>query len=139
MRQCSTSFLKKQKNFCKSKTVLMGSTFWVVIGFALFIAGIEACGQTSLKTAQAQDRSYLVPLGMLFYALVGYFLYKSYYYEGMGHMNLVWNCMSTMTAFIIGFLLFGERFNHFTCIAIILAIASIAFAYLSSEKNRSSY
>ena len=121
----------------------MSVTFWVVIGFAIFIAGVEACAQTSLKVAQSGERvgpfsisrSTALALGMMFYAIVGYFLYKSYYYEGMGHMNLVWNCMSTMTAFIIGYLLFGEKFNHFTCIAIILAIASIVFAYLSSDKN----
>jgi len=110
--------------------------FWIVVGFALFIAGIEACAQTSLKMAQNRGGVVaLIVLGMLFYAIVGYFLYRSYSYEGMGHMNLVWNCMSTITAFAIGYILFQEKFNAYTCVAIFLALASIWFAYLSSSKN----
>lgn len=110
--------------------------FWIVIGFALFIAGIEACAQTSLKLAQnGGGVKGLVVVGMAFYATVGYFLYRSYSYEGMGHMNLIWNCMSTITAFTIGYILFQEKFNVYTCVAIVLALASIWFAYLSSAKN----
>jgi multidrug transporter EmrE-like cation transporter len=46
----------------------------------------------------------------------------------MGHVNLLWSCISIIFAITIGAILFGEPFNRFTIFAIILAVAAIYFA-----------
>lgn len=109
--------------------------FWPVIWIILAITVFEACAQTSLKTARAKNKIYLIPLGVAFYATVATLLYFSYKYEGLGHVNLVWSCISIIVAILIGCLLFNEPHNKFTYIAILLAFAAIYFAHRADELN----
>ena len=109
--------------------------FWIVIWVIATITIVEACAQATLKTARAKKMPYLVPLGMLFYAIVAGLLYFTYNYEGLGHVNLVWSCASIIIAIIIGCVFFQEPHNKFTYIAILLAFAAIYFAHRADELN----
>lgn len=109
--------------------------FWVVIWIIVGITLVEACAQATLKTARNKKNPYLVPLGIVFYAIVATLLYMSYKYEGMGHVNLVWSCASIVIAVLIGCLLFGEPHNRYTYIAILLAFGAIYFAHRADELN----
>lgn len=106
---------------------------WLVLGFVLIITVFEACAQTSLKTARARRKHYLIPLGILFYTIVALLLFYCYKYEGMGHTNLVWSCLSIIVAILIGCLLFNEPHNRYTYLAIVLAILAIYFAHRADE------
>lgn len=103
------------------------------MGIVLLITAAEACAQTSLKTARAKRKHYLIPLGILFYTIVAFLLFYCYKYEGMGHANLVWSCLSIIVAIIIGCVLFNEPHNRYTYLAIILAILAIYFAHRADE------
>jgi drug/metabolite transporter (DMT)-like permease len=109
--------------------------FWLVIWIIVAITFVEACAQATLKTARAKKLGYLVPLGVLFYAIVAYLLYVSYKYEGLGHVNLVWSCASIIIAILVGCILFNEPHNKYTYIAVILAFAAIYFAHRADELN----
>lgn len=109
--------------------------FWLVIWIIVGITIVEACAQATLKTARAKKMAYLVPLGVLFYAIVAYLLFVSYKYEGLGHVNLVWSCASIIIAILVGCLLFNEPHNRYTYIAITLAFAAIYFAHRADELN----
>lgn len=109
--------------------------FWTVIWIIVAITFVEACAQTSLKTARVKKNIYLVPLGMVFYATVAGLLYMTYKYEGLGHVNLVWSCASIIIAILIGCFLFNEPHNRYTYIAILLAFAAIYFAHRADELN----
>jgi drug/metabolite transporter (DMT)-like permease len=109
--------------------------FWVVIWLVVGITLVEACAQATLKTAHIKGMPYLVPLGMLFYAVVATLLYFSYKYEGLGHINLVWSCVSIIIAILIGCILFHEPHNKYTYVAIILAFGAIYFAHRADELN----
>ena len=107
--------------------------FWVVIWIIVGITLVEACAQASLKTARAKKMPYLVPLGILFYAIVATLLYFSYKYEGLGHVNLVWSCASIVIAILVGCILFNEPHNKYTYMAVVLAFAAIYFAHRADE------
>lgn len=109
--------------------------FWVVIWIIVAITLVEACAQATLKTAHIKKNTYLIPLGILFYATVAYLLYLVYRYEGLGHVNLVWSCASIIIAILIGCIFFKEPHNRYTYVAILLAFGAIYFAHRADELN----
>lgn len=109
--------------------------FWIVIWIILAITLVEACAQTSLKTARVKNNKLLIPAGVFFYAVVAGLLYVAYKYEGMGHANLIWSCASIIVAIVIGCMLFGEPHNRYTYLAVILAFLAIYFAHRADEIN----
>jgi len=107
--------------------------FWIVLGFIFIIALAEACGQFSLKQGNGKgDKKYLV-LGIFFYSFVCYFLFRSYSYEGLAHVNLMWSCLSIVIAYISGIIFFNEVCNRYTILAIGLALTAIYVSHLSDE------
>lgn len=100
--------------------------FWIVIQFALFISLVEVFAQFSLKSGN-------IWFGFIGYAIIAMILLKAYNYEGLGHMNLVWSCVSIIMCYIMGYLYFGEPANKYTFIAIIFAMLAIYFAHMSDE------
>ena len=100
--------------------------FWIVIQFAIFISAIEAFAQLNIK-------NHNIFLGFLGYTIIVFVLYKAYNYEGLGHMNLVWSCLSIIIAYIVGYIYFKEKMNKYTFIAVIFALLAIYFAHLSDE------
>ena len=102
--------------------------YWVVIKFAILISLIESLSQVSIKKKK------------LVYAIIGYsiivfILYKAYDYEGLGHINLVWSCISIICCYIIGYMFFNEQINSYTLAAILFATIAIYLAHRSDEVN----
>lgn len=100
--------------------------FWIVIKFAVIISVIESVAQANIK-----GKGLFV--GMIGYIIIVLILYNAYNYEGLGHMNLVWSCISIITCYLIGHFVFKESFNKYTLCAIILAIGAIYFAHMADE------
>lgn len=100
--------------------------FWIVIRLAILISIIEAFSQFSLKNNN------IVP-GIIGYICVASVLLYSFRYEGLGHMNLVWSCISIIVCYILGCIYLKEPFNKYTFIAILLALGAIYFAHQSDE------
>ena len=69
------------------------------------------------------------------YLLIAYLLCRTLSYDGIGKVNLIWNCMTIVTAFITGHLLFNEKFNKYTFYAIIFSMIAIYLMHLSSENE----
>lgn len=100
--------------------------FWIVIRFALLISIIEVFSQYSLKNNK-------IIYGMIGYLCVALVLLQSYNYEALGHMNLVWSCISIIACYILGCVYMNEPFNKYTFVAIVLALGAIYFAHQSDE------
>lgn len=100
--------------------------FYIVILFALFISFVEAYAQYSLKLRR-------ITIGILGYICVAIILLNSYNYEALGHMNLVWSCVSIVTCMTLGVLIFKEPFNEYTFMAICFALMAIYLSYLSDK------
>lgn len=100
--------------------------FWIAIKFGLLISLIEIISQFNLKKG-------ILIYGILGYTLVATILFYALTFEGLGHMNLIWSCMSIITCYTLGRIYFDEPFNRFTIIAIVLALTAIYFAHRSDE------
>lgn len=107
----------------------------IIVGMALFISTLEMCAQTCIKkTCDKTARKLQLCIPMALYACIVFILYSSYEYEDMGRMNLIWSCISIIFAFVIGYGVFGEPFNKFTMIAILLAISSVFVANIARKE-----
>ena len=114
----------------------MENNFNIIIKYVLLIALIETIGMSSLKKGSYQpleQPTIYILIGTVCYMTIAYILYITFKLGGIGHVNLLWNCITLITAFLIGSLLFKERINHFTCLSFITALLAIYFSYLSNE------
>jgi multidrug transporter EmrE-like cation transporter len=102
--------------------------FWIVIKFAILISIIESLTQLNIKKKN-------LVYGIIGYSIIVFILYKAYDYEGLGHMNLVWSCVSIISCYIIGYIFFNEQINHYTLAAILFATTAIYLAHRSDEVN----
>ncbi len=114
---------------------------WIVIILAIGLSLIEMVAQVSIKHAREdtllhsqENKTYLL-VAIVFYTVIVLLLFYSYNFEGLGHMNMVWSCVSIVLAFVIGYIFFKEPFNKFTILAIILASFAIYFAHLADERG----
>jgi len=103
------------------------------LGFALLITFVEAFAQWNVKKSSSTENDHRLFLAMVLYCFVVYLLFRSYKYENVGHMNLIWSCMSIIVAFISGYVCFGEPFNKYTVVAILFALFAIYFAHRADE------
>ena len=97
--------------------------------FLLIISGIvlaESIAQNNLK-ADCFNR---MLIGMLFYVLVGYFLYIGYQKYPLNKINVTWSCMSIIIATMLGYFLYEETINGNSVIAVILALFAVYFSCL---------
>jgi drug/metabolite transporter (DMT)-like permease len=113
----------------------MNDNFSKVINLILIIAVIETLSLICLKEGEINKKNHFIICGFLGYVIVTYVLCKTLNFEGIGQVNLVWNCMTIFTAFIAGHLLFNEKVNKYTFYAIVFAVIAIYLAQLSSDYN----
>ena len=88
----------------------------------LMIAMIEACAQFCIKKGFDNKNKFLYCIGFVLYAIIGFFLLKSYNYKGVGYCNLVWSALSILFACFSGKIFFGEKINY---LAVLLALTAI--------------
>jgi multidrug transporter EmrE-like cation transporter len=111
----------------------MEEQYKLLFQWILIISIIETFSMAVMKESTKQDDKKELYIGMLGYAAIAYFLWKSLHYKGIGIVNLMWNCITLVTGFMIGYLLFEEKINRYTMLAMIFALMSIYFAYLSEK------
>lgn len=101
--------------------------------FGAAIAVSEAFAQYAIRSGVALNSIAFVIPAAFFYMAVCMMLYASFFYENVGHMNLIWSCMSIIIAFAVGWYRFDEPFNRFTVLAIALAISAVYSSYLADK------
>ncbi len=117
---------------------LPSSALGIVIIFAICISFFEAISQSSMKyyIKNKENRNkLLVCVGIAGYIMVSLLLLTSYRYESMGRMNMVWSCISIITAYTIGFLVFEEYCDEYTVCSIVLALSAIYIGSLAVESK----
>ncbi len=113
----------------------MNDNFSKIINLILIIAIVETLSLICLKEGKVNNKTHFILCGILGYIIVAYVLCKTLTFEGIGQVNLVWNCVTILTAFIAGHLLFNEKLNKYTFYAIVFAVIAIYLAQLSSDYN----
>lgn len=97
-----------------------------------FMACVEALSQYLLRTSSASklktQRMLLLFLGAFGYAMVGVILWSCYNKNGpMGTVNLEWNGISTILAFVSGYLFFKETITGYDFLGIVFGLLSLYF------------
>jgi drug/metabolite transporter (DMT)-like permease len=109
--------------------------FLKLIQLVLIIAVVETISLICLKKGNNDGLLHFTLCGWGGYLIIVYLLCKTLSYEGIGKVNLIWNCMTIVTAFITGHLLFNEKVNKYTFYAIIFSMIAIYLMHLSSENE----
>ena len=82
----------------------------IVLPMIIAIAFFECYAQYTLKKGRTEgSRQKWICLGSaaIAYAVVCYLLYTSYKYDGIGHVNILWSCVSIILAYVVGVSFFG--------------------------------
>lgn len=112
--------------------------FIKTIQIVVLISIIEMFTQVCLKkgtTSVNKNRDKYLFYGMIGYSIICCLLWKNFSFDGMGQVNLLWSCISIVTAFIAGFILFKEPVNKYTGYSIVFALIAVYFSYLSDVVN----
>ena len=105
----------------------------ILLAIVLGISALEACGQACIKSARTHEIIMWAVVGGLFYMGVVALLFISYKYEGMGHVNMLWSCISIILAMTVGYFFFDEPMNKYTAVTFCFAILTIYFAHKAGE------
>lgn len=76
--------------------------------YVLCILLSETAALSCLKKFALSNQYTYLSLGLLFYALVSFFLIKSFKFEGMGMVNVLWSAFSVILVVSAGVLFFKE-------------------------------
>tara|TARA_B100001093_G_scaffold517946_1_gene601092 strand:- start:1058 stop:1450 length:393 start_codon:yes stop_codon:yes gene_type:complete len=67
----------------------------------------------------------IIIIGIIFYAITGFFVYKLLAFGHLGIINIVWHLIHFIALFFVGYFLLGEKLNIKKIIAISLGLISI--------------
>lgn len=91
----------------------------------LAIVVSETIAISFLKKFSLSNNLYFFGIGLAFYALVSFFLIKSFKYEDMGIVNVMWSAFSVLMVVSIGILFFKEQISFFEVLAIALILIGV--------------
>jgi len=102
-----------------------------IILVAIVIAISESIAQNNIKNSESMG--WLFISGLLFYIIVGYMLHYAYHKYPLGKLNVIWSCISIITAIVIGYVIYDEPFNGWMLYSMLLAIGAIYCSYKASK------
>ena len=110
--------------------------FRIVIGLVVAISFVECYAQYNLKRGRKNNEPHCLLISAILYGIICFLLYTSYQYEGMGHVNLIWSCVSIIFAYIVGIFVFDEYINNYGYLALFFALLAIYFSHKNDENPR---
>ena len=78
---------------------------------------------------------FLLSIGIIFYALTGFFAFKILKYGELGIINIIWHLLHFFILFSIGYFLLGERLNLNKKIGSIFGIIAIIFFMIDGHNH----
>jgi len=108
----------------------MISKFYHLLPIILGIIVFEAMSQGSLKSYYLGRGNKYFILGLFGYLVVSILLTRSYKYDGMGEVNMLWSGLSVITILLVGYTIYGEKIHwhdFFALIFIMLGIVLIEY------------
>ena len=94
----------------------------------------EAIAQYFIKKYTELPRSIYFILGICFYAVVVFFLQKSYLYANMGLANVLWSGLSVISILTVGSLVFGDKITLNEWIGMIVILCGVILTQMNTEK-----
>jgi len=86
----------------KEKEIIQGlipnERLKIILVLVVSISFIECYAQYNLRNGRKNNNINCLIISALLYGVICYLLYTTYQYEGMGHVNLIWSCLSITLA-----------------------------------------
>lgn len=105
--------------------------------FVLLILLSETTALSFLKEYSLSGSLKSLGLGLGFYLLVSIFLIRSFRYEGMGIVNVLWSAFSVILVVATGMFLFGEKVGTMEITGMMMVIAGVIILRWSETKKES--
>jgi len=96
-----------------------------ILSVALIMTIVETYAQYNLKEYSLNNKLSYIVLGLLFYVVSAIMFMSLLSYEKVGIVNLIWNIMSTLLVFIMGYLVFNESLNSYELVGAVMAIVGL--------------
>jgi multidrug transporter EmrE-like cation transporter len=113
--------------------LLPNERFKIILILVVAISFIECYAQYNLRNGRKNNDKNCLIVSALLYGFICFLLYTCYKYDGMGHVNLMWSCVSITLAYTVGYIVFNEHINKYGIIAIGFALLAIYFSHLNDE------
>lgn len=95
----------------------------------LIIVLIESCCLFCMKKGKENNTTTLCSLGILGFLLVGFMFNEAIEHGQLGSMAIVLEALTILSAFIMGYIWFEEKWNNRKTLAILLSFIAIAIIY----------
>ncbi len=93
--------------------------------YVMLILVSETTALSFLKKFSVSSNYAYFALGVLFYILVSLFLVKSFKYEGMGIVNVLWSAFSVIFVVSVGVLFFKESITYVEMGAMLMILGGV--------------
>lgn len=98
---------------------------------------VEAIAQNNLKksntfagSSSRAEGTLRLLFGLSAYVIIGFLLHYSYSKFPLSKINVMWSCLSIVTATFLGYLIYNEKINKNSLLAVIFALLAIYFSNL---------
>lgn len=94
---------------------------------------IEMLGLWNLKKYSLTDNIIFYLFAIITFSVFAYMLSKLMKIERIGIINHVWNIMSSIMAFLIGYVFYKEKLNYYEFLGVVLSLFGMLLIYNSSS------
>jgi len=115
-------------NFSNSTTTLI----YIIIGIVL----LETVAQSCLKKTKITNNQNYMCISIIAYFLICLLLIKSYAYDTMGVVNLIWSCFSIILVVVAGVCLYHEEFTKYDFMGMVFVLVGLYFIFMKDHKNK---
>lgn len=110
-----------------SKTLI-----YIILGIVL----LETLAQSCLKKTKLTNNQNYMYISVISYFLICLLLIKSYSYDTMGVVNLIWSCFSIILVILSGVCLYHEELTKYDCTGIVFVFIGLYFIFMKDHKNK---
>lgn len=115
-----------------SETSNFSTLIYIIIGIVL----LETVAQSCLKKTKITNNQNYMCISVIAYFLICLLLIKSYAYDTMGVVNLIWSCFSIILVVVAGVCLYHEEFTKYDLLGMIFVFAGLYFIFMKEHKNK---
>ena len=113
---------------------MLDYTFFI---YVLLLMIFEISAQSLFKTyylTQSTTKNRMLVLGILLYSISGVFAFKLLQYGSLGIINIMWHMLHFLSLFLVGRVIFGEKYTAKQIVASLLAFCSL-YLFMSEHTD----
>jgi len=108
----------------------------IIFFWLLLIVTAENFALYFIRKEYAESNYVYLKYGCIIYGLViPYLLLKTLKYDDIGMVNFMWNVFSTISGFLIGYYLFGEKITKTQIIGVIISFVGLYFIIVNDNSK----